>query len=141
MDKKQIDAAVAWWVAAIKRPRFDNLGPRHPGEDPQERRSNEFASIMAMTMPRPDEEAITRFGEALRQALTAVADQPPYCIAVDYGPDRFLSDVLQQAGIDPSITSLPWKTVMWFEKGGVQVSCGYGAKQEEILLGQPETQR
>lgn len=127
LTNEQIEAAVAWWCKVLRNPKYDNLGPTR-GQDPEETRVNEMSSLLAMMLPKSDSSVIDKFGNELRNKFQR--DAAPYCIGVDYGPDGFLGEAAKKSGMK---TEFPWKTIMWFENGGVQVRYGYGAKEEEIL--------
>lgn len=133
LTEAQINKAVEWWMAALRNPKFDTLGPtRHQ----QRQDSVEFAEIMASVVnaERPTApDAIERFGHELRQRLKD-ATTSFYGLFVDYGPEGLLFESAEAAGMDVhSLTVFPWKTKMWFQRGGVQVACGYGAQEKEIL--------
>lgn len=133
ITRDQIDRAVLWWGRSLEKPKFDNLGDR--GGTFQE----EMPSILA-TMTRaksgPTEEQIAMFRMKLDELLSSDSVQAREAfqrgLHVDYDPDRILAVALDHAGIAPGLTSLPWKTNMWFRDGKVTVSHGYGAPIEEI---------
>jgi hypothetical protein len=121
--------AVEWWKEKLRRPKFQTL-PRS-GRRSEEDKPAAFAEAMAVMAHSPvSEEQIGSFGEAL--ALLLENTQDPY-LGVDYHPCLELAEALERAGIESGITTLPWKTSMWFRDGGVSAKCGYGEPAEELL--------
>ena len=119
LSTEQIETAVNWWADAIKRPKFDN------GD-------NSDAGGMAMMLATlahkaPSAEQIETFKKALADEMASNERIEKFGLNSDYGPDGNLAEAMQQAGINPDISSVPWKTNMHFSDGEVTVSCGYGA--------------
>ena len=129
----QVDAAVDWWAKALCQPKFDTLGEtRHdPKADPKGAVS--MAELMASSLHQaPSEEQMSAFRDALREQLLSGDTY----LSVDYWPSAALGNALEAAGIEVKMSSLPWKTHMNFDRGGVTVSCGYGAPWETLLAKQ-----
>lgn len=125
LSDEQISTAVEWWANVIRSPKFDN-----GASDP----ANIFASLMASTLanrnPVTDEQVAT-FKSALAKNLSCATTRYNAELHVDYHPNELLFSAALAAGISDSL--FPWKTNMWFRKGGVQVSCGYRAPIEHVL--------
>lgn len=129
LNEAQIDTAVKWWSDAIANIKFDN------GDDTQQ---GVMASMMAKlangATPAQSERGIL-FAKHLRTLLERGING--WCLSVDYHPEGELADAAELAGIETgNLTSWPWKTVMWFERGGVQVRAGYGAAVQTLLADQ-----
>ena len=73
-------------------------------------------------------EAIDLFEGALITLLEAEKGEW-VTVGVDYHPDRILQQAADSAGLQLSMGSLPWKTVMHFNDDSVKVSPGYRAEQ------------
>lgn len=124
LTEGQVAAAVDWWAMSLKRPKFDN------GDDSQQ---GAVTMMFAMMGNKPvGAEKLKQFRISLRKRLEANEAAARTGIHVDYHPDQILRDSAIEAGINPSITSFSWKTMMWFKSGGVQVSAGYGAPIQTI---------
>lgn len=141
LTDEQLDVAARWWIEALKNPTFDNLGPTR-GMDAKETFTNTMASVMAgmaSDMNAPSEQSLARFAENLKLAIRKHEEDyksPPYVLATDYGPDMMLGTAAVNAGI--GISRFPWKTVMWFGNGGVQVACGYAASPVDLMKKQEQ---
>ena len=124
---KQIEVAVQWWGEQLKMPTFD-MGADSKG--------SMMGELMATVYSkRQPDSVIADFQGHLAKALKGTKGRVEWlCVGVDYWPDKILSDALEAAGVRVSMIQLPWKTQMWFQNGGVQVSLGYGGKSQELLL-------
>lgn len=127
LTETQITVAVEWWSKAIEHPKFDN------GDTSQQGGIASMLAILAHGGTPVTSEKGKMFSEALRSSLMHGLDG--YCLSVDYHPEGQLADAAEVAGISTDLVSWPWKTVMWFERDGVQVKQGYGAPVE-VLLGE-----
>lgn len=123
LTKEQIGVAVEWWAKALRNPKFDN------GDDSN---AGGMAMVLAL-MARgngPSAGQIETFKSALAVELEK-AKNDYYSVNTDYGPGYVLGLAADKAGISGS--AFPWKTMMYFQNGGVQVACGYGAKAVELM--------
>lgn len=70
-----------------------------------------------------------RFKTTLKEKLLlGYADHGRFdWLSVDHYPDSILTRALWAAGVKPTITVLPWRTVMRFDANGVRVKRGYSA--------------
>lgn len=122
LTKEQIECAANWWADAVTRPKFDNGDSGIAGA---------LATILAMQSSKPvDDSGRAKFVAALSAQLMHMNEHDT--LDVDYAPCRELSDAMTLAGVDRH--NAPWKTIMWFSNGGVQVRHGYGAPEVELLL-------
>lgn len=129
LTNEQASRAAGWWAGALRCPKFDTLGTTRSDPGNQAVALAELmAADNAANEPQQDE-TIEAFRVELEKRLLP-PNQPPDWLSVDYGPDRFLAETAEAVGLSKSF---PWKTCMWFEGGGVQVSHGYGAPTNEIL--------
>jgi len=131
LTESQVNLAVDWWTKALENPKFQTLRPddTEPGSMPAR-----MAEVMAKASHEaPADTASQAFGEALREILETQEDGYNY-LSVDYGPCSELREALEKAGLraDNPSSVLPWKTIMRFEDGGVQVACGYGEPFVEL---------
>jgi hypothetical protein len=132
LTDRQIEVAVEWWTERLKSPSFRTLSDCER-RDPTQNAAG-FAEMLAVLAHEEVEtNKIDRFKEALRDVIGKNADHWLF-LGVDYHPDYLLQQALDAAGIEFSMTVLPWKTGMHFSDGGVQVSEGYGTPYTEILL-------
>lgn len=142
LTDEQVDCAVTWWKNILKNPKFDTLGEtrgKSIGDQPAA-----LAEIMATASHKePESEVLDRFAEILRSKLkeaTTDKDAKWFSLGTDYTPDKILGDAYVEAlgsdfeGWFSGMLIFPWKTMMWFRDSGVQVSYGYGAETEELLL-------
>jgi hypothetical protein len=131
LSDEQIKAAVDWWMAALRKPKFDTGTTR--GKDPSTPQTEMMATLINAEN-KPIEDSITKFGHFLSEYLHSLKIGDWFNgLFVDYGPDNALFEAAEKAGIDAGNQStFPWKTKMWFSNGGVQVACGYAAEQQEI---------
>ena len=126
LTAKQIEVAVQWWGERLKVPTFDM------GADS---RGSMMAEMMATVYHKSEsEDTVTMFKQALAKELKRTKERVEWlCVGVDYWPGKILSDALEAAGVEVGMTQLPWKTQMWFQDGGVQVSLGYGGERQKLL--------
>jgi hypothetical protein len=135
INEDQLQAAVSWWANKLSSCKFDTLGSTR--QDPQNHRV-EMAEMLAQMNKRScSQEQIDLFqqnlAEEIRAALANRSDQYSFAVGVDYHPDAILSDALRAAGIQENMSTPPWKTMMWIEKGKVAVRYGYGAEIQVIF--------
>lgn len=121
LTTEQIEVAVDWWADVIQQPKFDN------GD-------NSVAGGMCMMLALKNAsgvspEQVEAFKSALSKRLTG--EDEYFTLGSDYGPEIVLDDVFSEAGISKS--NCPWKTVMYFQNGGVSVSYGYRADKKKLL--------
>lgn len=123
LTDEQINGAVDWWANALRNPKFDN------GDDSP---IGGLAMMLAITGRRggPTEAQIATFKELLTAELAKEMDEYDD-LSTDYHPCSELSLCADVAGIDDS--HFPWKTIMNFRNGNIQVAYGYGAKLVELL--------
>ena len=87
---------------------------------------------LALMAAKPvDKEKIGPFKEALAEGLKTNKFAMGG-LGVDYGPCEILHDAMVKADIPTN--NAPWKTNMNFHDGGVQVSYGYAAPWENLLI-------
>lgn len=131
----EIEAAVRWWVSALRSPHFDN------GDASQ----SAIAALIAARVS-VSEEALATFGRLLTERLPdflrssgwdkAVAEnsQPMGAagrvLICDYGPGGLLYACAKDAGV-PGMR-FPFKACMRINPGCVQAGCGYQAPFEVI---------
>jgi methylaspartate ammonia-lyase len=131
MTNEQINVAVEWWADKLRTCKQSGLSPEER-RDPANR-SYELAEIMMhLNKPKVDDEQVHKFADHLRAAMTALTGDY-LCLSVDYGPDQLLADALAASGVRNTMGTLPIKTCMWLDKGGVSVRYGYGAAEESLL--------
>lgn len=131
-SKEMLEAAAQWWADRLVNPKFDNLGSTR-GQNAEETRVNDFASMLAMVnaeRSQVNQERLDAFKQAVVEAVNS-AEWFDGCLYVDYGPDRLLSEAAAKAGIDSS--RFPWKSGTWMQDGQVTAACGYGAPREIIF--------
>lgn len=130
LTENQIDSAVEFWAKQVQHPRFRTLSSEE--RQMKETEPVAMAEMMAnMLVKEVSIDTIAKFKKLLKESLL---DQRENMISlnVDYAPDTFLSGVGSAAGIPGH--NWPWKTNLWFEKGKVFASCGYGGPQEDVTL-------
>lgn len=138
LTERQIDVAVEWWAGKVRGPVEHHA--EHPGaNDRSNRMIAAVGRIASAGRLRVTEGQALLFSEALRAALRDVDLGLLLSIGVEYRPDRILQDALTAAEILDDFTVLPWKTVMWFDGGGVQVAEGYGAGRLDLLASEVAT--
>jgi hypothetical protein len=131
----EIEAAVRWWVSALRSPHFDNGDALQSG-----------LARMAASRVNVSEEALVTFGRLLAERLPAflragwwdkaIAENcqslgsAARVLVCDYGPGGLLRDCASDAGV-PGLR-FPFKTCMRINPGCVQVGCGYRAPFEVI---------
>lgn len=124
--------AARWWA--------DNLRNGHAKLD-----NGDTSTTGGMTMmlgmlaqanaPRVTPEQAQAFEDAL---VVAIEKAPAYqgrylTLGVDYGPDLMLSNAAATAGVRLTMTTLPWKTVMWVKPDQVTLRHGYGAPTQTLF--------
>jgi len=140
LTQAQIDCAVEWWKSVLKNPKFDMLGEtrgKSIGDEPVA-----FAEMFATAHHnQPQDNVLDGFAKALQTKLQELPSKSDwFTLSTDYDPCTILDDSYREAlglnfeGHYSGMLTFPWKTVMWFEHGGVQVSYGYGAEAKELLL-------
>jgi len=133
--KKEIEAAVNWWVDILKG---------NPNHDNGESLQSIFANLCARTLKPLSEEKIYTFRLSLTEGITKRIEKLGHdpnnpmwgsslrCFGTDYHPDVVLAEAAEKAEIDAISLRFPIKTLMWINPGEVTVSRGYGAKSEVI---------
>jgi len=123
LTREQISVAVEWWAKSLKSHKYDN------GDDS---RSGRMAVMLALLSrgSGPSDSQIETFKSALADEL-GKAKNDYYSVDTDYGPGYVLGIAADKAGINGS--AFPWKTLMYFRNGGVQVASGYGATAVELM--------
>lgn len=133
--RPEVVAAADWWADTLAR------GASHDNGDAMT--STMLAAAGDLMTPRSDEQ-VAAFRAALPTVIerhlagcTWDTDRPEFgsafrTIAIDYAPDRVLSDAAAEAGFSLRMTDLPVKTVMWINPGQVTVSEGHGAEPHAI---------
>lgn len=124
LTDEQIELAVTFWTDQLKSKKFDageDAAASEEGREVIELLEAEAASSRVEFT----EDQKARFALALKRILQ---DLPPQFViagfGVDYDPDPPLADALREAGDDADCLSLPWKTSMSFNGGGVSVYAG-----------------
>ena len=130
---KEAEVAARWWANKLR----DRVTVEDAGLRPEAMKV--FADLKEQ-MPPIAPESADRFEAALQQLIqsefveTESWKQGEFSsfLRVDYWPDRMLSSALQTAGIQPSQSGLPAKTIMWVEPGSVSVKAGYSAQRMNV---------
>ncbi len=120
------EAAALWWCEVVAHPRFDNGDQSEAGG---------LAMMMAMLThsrrPRPSQEMLDRFREALQETLEMYCRQHGgVTLGVDYHPSDILSECADRAGLDE--VSWPWKTIMEVTPNRVTAAHGYSSPSKVI---------
>ncbi len=119
--EKEAQIAANWWKNNI-------------GVNAKQNNGDEFASLLMLMNSlkiKVGDEQKEVFAEALKESIkTELGYLGRVYVSVDYGPDIYLADAADKAGI--SYGAFPVKTAMWIYEGKVQVACGYGAEAKEI---------
>lgn len=144
-----IDAAVAFWGAAVLVPTFRQLSDEERRFDPQAARNEAFgavlmAALQARTPVTENQRGV--FTRELRKVLDGSSDlevtlngettpvsiyrvfaagHDAAVLSVDYGPDWVLGACAKRAGIPDY--HFPIKTVMWLRADRATVRHGYDA--------------
>lgn len=136
-----IDKACDLWVEMLSNPKFDALGTRSSGDDP----NNSMGMAQVLGKMNAENHAATPetlqgFATALKKYLMSklkfdnqvkkqvIADDGWYMtvLGVDYNPDMILSLAADESGVDTAI--FPWKTNMSLRSDYLSLSYGYGAE-------------
>jgi len=122
ITKDQAIVAAKWWSEQLAAPEFNNAKSGNL----------ELAVLIRIAHVPVEKEKVAEFEKTLAVYLEGECHR---MIEVDYDPCQVLQDALDAAGVDSLGLGyvLPWKTRMWFEDGGVQVSTGYGVKKADLL--------
>lgn len=129
----QIQAAARWWSDHLRRHvTFSGLSDEER-TDPRNLDYQLAERMMAFARPTYTAEQADAFERELTSVLAANRDAVQ-SLAVDYTPPPLFVWLLRRAGIEDLAIdfALPWKTLMTFNDGGVQVSAGYGAPFVEL---------
>ena len=121
--------AAKWWADHLRHgSKFDN------GDDSETGAITMMMSVLlnrSRLEQRPADDA-NKFENALSSQLLALGEKKYLCFGVDYGPDYFLCQAADKAGIELGMSDLPWKTRMWIREDVVKVAEGYGKSPVEI---------
>lgn len=130
LTDEQVDVAVKWWTNDLKDPTFQQV---ESGQE--DARAIVTKGLAHYARGRgPKEEKIRKFSRALRKKLKESNGQS---LSTDYNPGTILSEALEEADIEDRTFNLSIKTFMRFDLDGVQVSHGYRAPLEELILKNP----
>ena len=133
VTQEQAKVAARWWGEQLKNPTFKTLSDAERSDPATE--AIAMAEMMAGIMPRNTTDMqIAVFVDFLEARILQDEFIVRYGLHVDYGPGPDLADAADAAGILVTPSTFPWKTHMWFQDGGVQVSLGYGAPTEELIV-------
>lgn len=130
MTSVEAQTAARWWAEQIRNgTKLDNGEPMH----------GVLGALLQSAQPTIDPELIDAYEAALavsieRNHRNRDGEWFRSGFGVDYHPDQILSAPLESVGIRESMTTLPWKTVMWISDGSVRVSHGYRADIVELPL-------
>jgi hypothetical protein len=126
-NERIVDRAVAWWMKALRKPKFD-IGAR-----------GSVAAVITegmfgMLPNNSTDEVLAQFGVELKALLMEGIEKQytsgerfrkfPKSLDVDYGPDEILAQAAEKAGLK---TPFPTKTNMFVGQNYMQISAGYGA--------------
>jgi hypothetical protein len=130
-NKKQIKIAVDWWADVLHTCKQSGLSTEERKN--ASNRGYEFAEmLMQLNKPQINDEQVYKFSSYLIDYLSSFKGDY-ICLSVDYDPDLILQQALDAGNIQNVIGVLPIKTIMWLDKGEVQVRYGYGAPIETLL--------
>ena len=114
------EIAAKWWADKVQ-----NAGPANFNNV-----AMIFASMIAMENAS-NKDAIEAFEKELANVIkTNVESKGRLTFDCDYAPDRILTEVAIEAGVNPA--GFPWKTTMNVTAEKVEVSFGYGASWQTI---------
>lgn len=123
LTEVQIKTAVDWWGEKIK-----SGGSKDNGFDsPQALLSSLLAAV---NMEEQDDLKLVKFKSTLHSCL--LEKDWRITLRTDYGPDGILRKCAEEAEIDE--LQFPWKTIMSFNHGGVQVVEGVNGSLKELEL-------
>jgi len=128
MERETAQKAARWWADTIKNgAKLDN------GDKSDTGFTTHMLATIAQAENKITEEQALLFEEALVEALLDKKDiLPCRILGCDYHPDRILAESAEKAGINPGMTTFPWKTNMWIKDGEIEVSEGYGAPPVKV---------
>lgn len=131
--EKAVFVAATWWALALVDPEFDNGDGSWTSLA-----AGTFAKMAAAASPVTYETA-SKFRDVLVERLNYMHTMGHFYItlSVDYHPCPLLGYVLHQAGLESSMTSLPWKTDMWLnledpDSAKVEVGKGYKSDLKQL---------
>lgn len=118
-----IEAAVIWWVMALRTVKLDD-GRTH---------RDLIIRALQRFVPHP-EEALEKFDRALTKRLEALLDAVDDSVELKVGhhPGGVLYEAGQQAGLNFDIISWPWCTTMTVTHTQVSVSHGFNDPETVI---------
>ena len=112
-----------WWAEQITNPN-QNMGTEKQG-------GNEMGNLLGTLLAAsctPNDEQVNVFRDKLSEIIVTkgVSD-----LSVDYGPDMYLSEAAEYAGINPNC--FPWKSSTYITSAGeIIAKRGYGSTGERI---------
>jgi hypothetical protein len=129
LTDKQIEVAVNWWAELLNRGRCTWTEQNKNAELNWDTGKCSLLDALLNQLPQ-DTGDVSVFKFSLQNEL--INEEVVTYIGVDYHPTGDLSRALAMAGFKRS--PFPFKTAMYFNKGGVQVRVGYGGETVELLL-------
>lgn len=133
LSDAQIRAAARWWSDCLRRKVEVSGLSDDERKDPRNRDYELAERLVSAERPTYTVEQADAFERELVVELTTRGWQLR-SLSVDYAPDVYLVRAMERAGLEGLALdfALPWKTMMTFHDGGVQVSEGYGAPWVEV---------
>ena len=128
MECETAEKAAKWWADQLRgSAKLDNGDTSETGG---------MVALMAAMLQgeersRRGASDADKFEKALTDTLCEL-DGDWITLGCDYGPDNFLSQVADKAGVNLGMTGLPWKTNMYIRNDRVSVACGYGTSAVEL---------
>lgn len=128
MKGEMAKVAAKWWADRLRDgAKLDNADPSQAGG---------MAFMMGKMLQskmaqKRSLEQVQLFEDILYRKLL---DYDEFWIGIDYNPWGIFIESAEEAGFELSMSCLPWKTNMYFERSGeVKVSYGYGGDIKTIL--------
>ena len=136
INQKLLEAAADWWAEQItgRKLNWDN-GAQNEGSAEDRKMGSMMwmlGNLAAMqSRDKITDDQIKTFKKSLIEEIKKDAEKRDSVIlAVDYHPERCLSEAARKAGIDEY--AFPCKTVMWIDPNKVSAKLGYGAAEKII---------
>ena len=112
-----------WWADQITNPN-QNMGTEKQG-------GNEMANLLGTLIAAksmPNGEQVNVFRDKLAEIIVTKGVSS---LSVDYGPDMYLSEAAEYAGVNPNC--FPWKSSTYIRSAGEIIARrGYGSTGERI---------
>lgn len=113
-----------WWSEQIAEPTTQDAG---------DAMINAFASMASRSALRPTRDQLDVFEVALADLIAEQLHLFSHVsVYVDYGPDGYLTQACEKAGIDPGSSIFPIKTASYSTLSTVEASRGYRAPKQTV---------